>query len=161
MDSYLIWKAAHIVSACVLFGGGIGIAFFCWFGARAALAKNDIASLRLVLKFTVMADTFLTAPAVVFQFVSGLWLIHLLDWAWNSTWALIVIVLFAFVGACWLPVVWIQIQLLRLADAAATTSELPLAFARWFRLWFLLGMPAFASVIALIYIMVAKPFAVR
>ena len=39
-DTYLFWKTAHILSATILFGTGIGIAFFCWFGYRAALRSG-------------------------------------------------------------------------------------------------------------------------
>ncbi len=160
MNSYLFWKFAHVSSATILMGTGIGIAFFCWFGSRQAIAHGEIGALRIVLRFTVIADAIFTAPAAIFQFVSGAVLLEHLGWSWHSPWTLSVLALFVLVGACWLPVVWIQIQLSRLANAAPTITQLPPRFLRLFRIWLLLGLPAFASVVMLVFMMVAKPMAV-
>lgn len=160
MDGYLFWKFSHILSATILMGTGIGIAFFCWFGSRQAVARGELGALRIVLRFTVVADAVFTAPAALFQFVSGAMLIEHLGWSWQSPWTLSVLALFALAGACWLPVVWIQIQLSRLANAAPIIAQLPPEFLKLFRIWFLLGLPAFASVVSLIFMMVAKPMAV-
>ncbi|MCE9641646.1 MAG: DUF2269 domain-containing protein [Betaproteobacteria bacterium] len=156
-SAYLLWKTAHILSATILFGTGLGIAFFCWFGYRDALRRGEIAALRSVLRLTVIADACFTAPAVVFQAISGLVLMHLLGWPLASPWALASIALFALVGACWLPVLVIQVRLLREAQRAASIAALGAGFHRWFRIWFMLGVPAFAAVVAIYYLMVAKP----
>ncbi|HUF82377.1 MAG TPA: DUF2269 family protein, partial [Burkholderiales bacterium] len=79
--AFEFWKTAHVLSAAILFGTGLGIAFFCWFGFRRALRTRDIAGLRLVLRLTVLADAWFTAPAVLFQAASGLVLMHLLGWS--------------------------------------------------------------------------------
>jgi uncharacterized membrane protein len=154
---FLWWKTAHILSASVLFGTGLGIAFFCWFGYRTALRRGEIATLRSVLRLTVIADACFTAPAVVFQAVSGWVLMRLLGLPFTSPWALASIGLFVLVGACWLPVVVIQIRLWREARAISSIDLLPASFHRQFRCWFALGVPAFAGVIGLYYLMVAKP----
>ena len=45
-----------------------------------------------------------------------------------------------------------------LARAAAAAGEpLPPAYQRLYRVWFAFGFPAFAAVIAIIWLMVAKP----
>ena len=160
MDAHTLWKTLHVLSATVLIGTGIGIAFFCWFGSRDAIRRGDIGALRIVLRFTVMADALFTAPAVVFQLLSGAVLLHLDGWSWSSPWSLTAVGLFAFVGACWLPVVWIQLRLKRIVESAPSIEKLPLDFARKFRVWLLLGAPAFASVVAIVFLMVAKPLAV-
>jgi len=160
MDPYLIWKTVHVLSATVLLGTGTGIAFFCWFGSRDAIRRGDIGALRVVLQFTVKADAVFTAPAVVLQLLSGAFLLNLSGWSWWSPWSLTVLGLFAFVGACWLPVVWIQVRLKRLAETAPSIAGLPPEFANLFRVWFLLGIPAFASVVTIVFLMVAKPLAV-
>jgi uncharacterized membrane protein len=157
---FAMLKTAHILGAAVLFGTGIGIAFFCWFGYRSALRNGEIASLRAVLRLTVIADAALTAPAVLFQALSGVALMRSLGWPYLSAWALATWALFLFVGACWLPVVAIQVRLARKARAAASVAALPESFHRSFRVWFALGVPAFASVVAIIYLMVAKPLSV-
>lgn len=156
----LYWKTAHILSAAILFGTGVGIAFFCWFGYRNAMRAADIGALRGTLRLTVLADAWLTAPAVVFQAISGLVLMNLLGWPLTSAWSIAVWSLFIFTGACWLPVVWIQVRQWREARDAASTAALSDAFHGRFRVWFALGVGAFAAVMAIYWLMVAKPLAV-
>jgi uncharacterized membrane protein len=159
-EALSFWKTAHVLSAAILFGTGLGIAFFCWFGFRRALRTDDIAGLRLVLRLTVLADAGFTAPAVIFQAASGVVLMHLLGWSLMSPWSLASWSLFALTGACWLPVVVMQMRLSREAERAPSIAALTLEFHRRFRLWFLLGIPAFIAVVALFYLMVAKPLAI-
>jgi uncharacterized membrane protein len=83
----------------------------------------------------------------------------LLGWPLVSTWSVAVWSLFAFTGACWLPVVWIQILQWREARDAASVSALSDTFHGRFRVWFALGVAAFAAVIAIYWLMVAKPLA--
>lgn len=160
MTALAFWKTAHILSAALIFGTGLGIAFFCWFGYRRALRTGEIAALRATLRLTVIADACITAPAVVFQAVSGLILMSLMGWPLASPWSIAVWVLFALTGACWLPVVAIQARLAREAERTASVAALPAHFHRWFRWWFALGVPAFAAVVTIYYLMVAKPLAV-
>ena len=154
------WKTAHILSAAVLFGTGLGIAFFTWFGYRHAMRAGDIGAMRATLRLTVVADAWLTAPAVVFQAVSGVVLMMLLGWPLWSAWSAAVWSLFIFTGACWLPVVWIQILQWREARDAAFVSALSGAFHKRFRVWFTLGVAAFAAVLAIYWLMVVKPLAI-
>ena len=159
-STFLIWKTVHVLSAAVLLGTGLGIAFFCWFGYRIALRTDEIGTLRTVLRLTVIADACLTAPAVVIQAVSGVALMQLLDWPLISPWSVAVWTLFVFVGAGWLPVVAIQVLLKREAEHATSMRALSVYFRRRFRIWFALGIPAFSAVVILFYLMVAKPFSV-
>jgi len=157
---YAFWKTAHIISAAIIFGTGLGIAFYCWFGYRNALRSGEIAALRATLRLTVIADACFTAPAVVFQAASGVVLMKLLGWPLVSSWSLAVWSLFVATGACWLPVVALQERLRREAVRAASVAALPARFHRSFRWWFALGMPAFAAVIVIYYLMIAKPLGV-
>ncbi|HSB49086.1 MAG TPA: DUF2269 domain-containing protein [Burkholderiales bacterium] len=159
-DALALWKTAHVLSAAILFGTGLGIAFFCWFGYRSAVKKGEIAVLRWTLRWTVLADAWFTVPAVVFQAVSGLVLMGLLGWSLASPWSHAVWALFTLTGACWLPVVAIQMRLSRQAERATSIAALPARFHRSFRLWFALGIPAFAAMVLLFYLMIAKPLAV-
>src|SRR5882762_8434803 len=59
-------------------------------------------------------------------------------------------------GACWLPVVWIQIQQMREAKGVASIAALSEQFHGRFRVWIALGVGAFAAVIAIYFLMVAK-----
>ncbi len=156
-SAFWFWKTAHILSATILLGAGLAIAFFCWFGYRNAIKSGEIESLRAVLRLTVIADACLTAPAVVIQAVSGIVLMNLLGWPMVSAWSMAAWGLFFLVGLCWLPVVAIQIMLKREAGRVSSFEALPVNFHRLFKWWFALGVPAFMAVVILFYLMVAKP----
>ena len=160
MTAYDFWKTAHVLSAAVILGTGWGIAFFCWFGYRGAMRSGDIGSLRSVLRLTVVADACFTLPAVAFQAASGAILMKQLGWAHPSAWAIAVWALFIFAGACWVPVLCIQAHLKRTAERVSTIEWLPRSFHFWFRVWYGLGVPAFAAVIAIYWLMIAKPLPV-
>ena len=157
MDAHTFCRLLHILSSTVLFGTGLGIAFFAWFGYRRAMRLGEIDGLRAVLRLTVIADACCTAPAVVLQLASGLVLMRMNGWPLDSPWALTALGLFALVGLLWLPVVVIQVLMSRAADRADSTAALDPGFHRSFTLWFVLGVPAFLIVIVLFYLMVAKP----
>ncbi|MEQ8991970.1 MAG: DUF2269 domain-containing protein [Pseudomonadales bacterium] len=160
MGAHTLWKLVHLLSASVLFGTGVGIAFFAWFGYRRAMAIGEIDGLRAVLRLTVIGDTCFTAPAVVVQLVSGIVLINLNQWSLLSPWSLTVFGLYAAVGALWLPVVVIQILMSREANRAPSIADLEPGFHRRYLAWFALGVPAFLIVVGLFYLMIAKPLMV-
>lgn len=144
----------HVLSAAVLFGTGAGIAFFMLMAHRTRDARTVAAVSRMV----VVADFVFTATAVVVQPLSGALLIATHGWRWNEPWLLAAYALFVLTGACWLPVVWMQMRMHRLAEAAAAAGgALPAAYHRLYRWWFALGFPAFAAVIAIYWLMLEKP----
>jgi uncharacterized membrane protein len=155
-----ILKVAHILSAAVILGTGFGIAFFTWFGYRSALRTGDIGVLRHTLRYTVIADTWFTAPAVAFQVLSGVALLLFYGWPLVSPWSIAVWSLFLIAGACWLPVLKLQVMLRNEAERAASAAALPAHFHVLFKWWFALGIPAFSAVLALYWLMVAKPLAI-
>jgi len=159
MDAHTVWKLVHVLSASVLFGTGMGIAFFAWFGYQRAMAIGEIEGLRTVLRLTVIADTCFTAPAVLIQFISGILLMRINSWSLASAWAQASIGLFVVVGLLWLPVVAIQFKMSREATRSTAISDLNPDFHRQFKLWFVLGVPAFLIVLAIFYLMIAKPLA--
>jgi uncharacterized membrane protein len=76
----------------------------------------------------------------------------------HSRWLLWSLVLFVVAGACWLPVVWLQLRMRDLAIAAAADgAPLPERFRFYFRIWTTLGVPAFVALVVVFYLMVAKP----
>jgi uncharacterized membrane protein len=154
IDLLLALKLLHILGATVLFGTGLGIAFFMLMAHRT----RDAALIAHTARIVVIADVLFTATAVVIQPLSGLWLAEHIGFSLNEPWLAISLGLYLLVGACWLPVVWIQIQLRNLAAAAARDgTPLPPRYHRLFRIWFALGWPAFAGVIAIFALMVWKP----
>ncbi|HEV7227364.1 DUF2269 domain-containing protein [Brevundimonas sp.] len=154
MDLYVAVKMIHILSGAVLFGTGMGIAFFMVWANRG----RDPAAVAHVAGTVVVADALFTAVAVIVQPLSGLALIHLQGYALTEPWLLWAYDLYVLTGACWLPVVAIQIRLRDLARAAAATgAPLPDRYDRLYRVWLALGFPAFAAVLAIYWLMIAKP----
>lgn len=152
--SYMTLKWIHILSSTLLFGTGLGIAFFLWMAHR----RGDPREIAATASTVVVADACFTAPAVLVQFVSGLGLAHMAGMPLSMFWLKWALILFFLVGACWLPVLWLQVRARNLARiAAAEGTPLPPAYFRAMRLWFWLGWPAFLSVIAIFWLMVHKP----
>ena len=154
--SYLWIKWLHILGASILFGTGLGIAFFAWFGYRRGLEQGDIGLIRGVLRLTVLADAVFTATAAVLQPITGWLLWRMTGGTWPDRWLLWVLLLYVFVGACWLPVVWLQVRLRDAAHEAPTVGRLDERFHRRFRIWFVLGWPAFLGVMGLFWLMLAR-----
>lgn len=154
MTTYELVKTLHIISSTVLFGTGLGIAFFFWRAQRNA----DLAARAFAARTTVLADTCLTLPAVILQPATGLWLIHTAGYDFSEPWLLLSFALYGLAGLCWLPVVWLQIQMRNMLAASLTQqTPLPAAYDRYFRCWFALGWPAFGGLIVVFYLMVVKP----
>lgn len=107
---------------------------------------------------TVLADYLFTFPAVVVQPLSGIALIHMVGYDWTDLWLMATYVIYIIAGLCWLPVVWIQIQLKEMTKHAVETGEsLPERYNKLFKIWFALGWPAFIGLVIVFYLMVAKP----
>ncbi len=154
MTGVLLIKTLHILSGAVLFGTGLGIAFFMLMAHRTR-APRIVAA---VGSMVVIADAVFTASAVVIQPVTGLILIRIEGYRLTESWLAASYALYVLVGACWLPVVWVQWKMTRLARAAAAAGEdLPAAYDQLFRIWFALGWPAFSGVIGIYALMVIKP----
>ena len=154
MDLYLLLKTAHVIGATVLLGTGAGIAFFMLMAHRTGQPALIAHTARIV----VVADTVFTATAVVVQPITGAALAHLVGYPILGGWIGLSLILYVVTGLCWLPVVWIQLKLRDIAnEAARLATPLPPRYFRLFRLWFMLGFPAFAAVTSILWLMIAKP----
>lgn len=154
MDLELLVRWLHVIGACVLLGTGAGIAFFMLMAHRT----RNPAIIAHTASVVVIADILFTATAVVAQPITGLTLAQMVGWPLTQGWIVLSVVLYVVVGAFWLPVVWIQIRLRNLArQAQRDTAPLPEAYDRLFRIWFACGFPAFACVLAILWLMLARP----
>jgi hypothetical protein len=154
IEPYLVLKWLHIISSTLLFGTGLGTAFHGWMSMRSGNPQ----ALAVIGRSVVMADWIFTTPAVIIQPITGILLVQHLGHAWNEPWLLLSLGLYLFVGACWLPVVWLQIQLRRMAETALRQgTELPGQYYRMARIWFVLGWPAFIGVLIIFWLMIARP----
>lgn len=151
---YLPVKWIHIVSATVLFGTGLGTAFHFWFTCRGGVPAAVAASARA----TVVADFAFTLPAAIVQPASGLALARIAGYPPDAGWLLATYALYALAGACWIPVVAIQLRLRDIAAARARHGQdLGDEFRRLYRAWFWLGWPAFLAMVAILWLMVGRP----
>lgn len=152
--TYELLLFLHIIGACVLLGTGAGIAFFMVVSNQS----QQPALIAHTAGIVVLADTLFTATAVVVQPITGYLLARHVGWPIFEGWILIALILYVVTGLFWLPVVWIQIQLRRLAQQAhAQGLELPQRYHKLYRIWFACGFPAFASVLGIVWLMIAKP----
>ncbi len=154
MNSYLWLTWLHILSATVLFGTGLGIAFFKWITDR----QGDVRAIRIVSERVVLADWLFTTPAVLIQPLSGLGLAHLAGYPLLSGWIAASLLLYGLAGLCWLPVLWLQIRMRDIARHADDNGiALPSDYWRYASRWFWLGIPAFCALLAVYWLMVFKP----
>lgn len=151
---YFWVKLLHILSSTLVLGTGLGIAFFMWMAHLKGNPQEIAATGRIV----VIADSCFTAPAVVTQLVTGVWLMHLMGLTLETFWIRTALLLFVLTGVCWLPVLWLQIRARNLArNAAQNGTALPGSYYRCMRTWFILGWPAFIAVLLTFMLMVVKP----
>ncbi|WP_442594076.1 DUF2269 family protein [Parapusillimonas sp. JC17] len=147
-------KWLHVLASTLLFGTGIGSAFYL---LLSTLTRN-VQAIAVVSRIVVIADWLFTATTAIAQPLTGFWLIHLAGFPLSTPWLLWSIVLYVIAIACWLPVVALQIRLRDLAQQAARDrTELPARYWRCFKMWVALGFPAFFAFVAIFYLMVAKP----
>ncbi len=154
MDPYLLLKWVHILSSTVLFGFGAGTAYYFW----SAHLTREPATIARVGKMVVRADWIFTGSSGILQPVSGVMLASVAGYGLGESWLVVSYGLYTLAFACWAPVVWLQIRATGLAaDAARSASPLPAAYFSTMRLWFWLGWPAFTALLAVYWLMVARP----
>jgi len=154
MDFYLVLKLFHVLGAAVLFGTGLGIAFFMFMAGRT----GDVPVIAGTVRIAVIADFLFTASAVIIQPVTGIALASLAGYALTDSWIVLSLCLYVVTGLFWLPVVWLQMEIGRMANASlAAGTPLPPRYRHFMRIWFWFGWPAFLSVLAIFWLMIAKP----
>lgn len=151
---YLTVKTIHIISSTILFGTGIGSAFYMLMANR----RKDIAGIVFATRHVVIADWLFTMPAVIIQLITGLALMQIRGFNLNDKWIFYSLILYFFAGACWLPVVWIQIKMRNIAKSAMSNKTgLPAIYWKYDKWWLSLGFLAFPAIIIVFYLMVFQP----
>lgn len=151
---YLVLKYLHVLGAIVILGTGTGIAFFM----LMAHQTRDAAFVARTAGIVVLADMLFTASAVIAQPITGYLLADMLGISLWDGWLGWALLLYGLAGLFWLPVVWIQARMRDLAqEAVLAGAELPAAYHRLYRIWFLFGFPGFGSVMAILWLMIARP----
>ena len=151
--TYLVIKWLHVLSSTILFGTGIGSAFYMLLTSLGRDAKT----VARVTKLVVLADWLFTTPTAIVQPATGLYLVHLANMQLGSRWLAWSIGLYVLTIACWLPVVILQMRLAASARASADTGR-PLSTAYWRMLliWAALGAVAFFAFLGIFWLMVTK-----
>jgi uncharacterized membrane protein len=153
MTLYFLVKYLHVLGAIVILG--TGIAFFMLMAHRS----GDAAYIARTAATVVIADMLFTLTAVLLQPVSGGVLMLLSSTGFAERWLMSSLGLYAVAGLFWVPVIFMQIEMRDLArDAALQSQPLPPRYFALFRRWFLFGVPGFGSVMAILWLMIAKPF---
>lgn len=151
--TYLTLKTLHILSMVLLFGTGLGSAFYKWMADRS----GNVTHIAVTNRHVVLADWCFTTPTVIFQPISGVAMAVMAGIPLRTPWLATSIALYCLAGACWLPVVWLQIRMQKMAEAASHAStQLPASYWRLARWWFWLGVPAFVSMVLVVALMVFK-----
>lgn len=154
MSAYLIIKWMHVISSVLLVGTGFGSAFFMFFGNRS----GSVAAQAVISRLVVRADWWFTTPAGIFQPLSGFWLAQQAGWPMSTPWLALAIAFYVLAGICWLPVVFLQLRMARMAASAARDgSKMPSAYRQYQRRWEAFGYPAFAAMLVIFYLMLTKP----
>lgn len=152
--TYLVVKWLHILSSTLLFGTGLGSAFYMFFASRT----RDAHVVAVVTRHVVIADWVFTTPTVILQPLTGLWLMHIAGFPLSTPWIVASFGLYLLAGAAWLPVVWLQIRMRDMAGAAARDGrDLPAQYWSYLKAWVALGVVAFLALVVVFYLMVAKP----
>jgi uncharacterized membrane protein len=153
---YFWLKLIHILSATLIFGTGLGSAFYMY---RAHLSQDNRA-IAFASKNVVIADWLFTTPAIIVQPITGIWLMQIMQYPWTTKWLIVAMVLYLLTGACWLPVVWLQIKIHAFAKESLITGNSLYQnkkYLQYMKYWFFLGWPAFIAVMIIFYLMVFKP----
>jgi uncharacterized membrane protein len=154
VTTYLLLKLVHILSSVLLVGTGFGSAFYLFFIHRT----RNLQAIATVSRLVVRADYWFTAPAAVVQPLTGLAMASMAGYSLTQNWLLWSMGLYVLAGACWLPVVWLQVRMARMAAAAlADDAPLPAKYWRYARYWEYLGYPAFIAMLSVYGLMVIKP----
>ena len=152
--TYLTLKSIHLLSMVLLFGVGLGSAFYKWMADRSRDPRHICATNRTV----VLADWMFTTPTILLQPATGAAMVVLSGTPLSSSWLLASIMLYLIAGACWIPVVLLQIRMRDISrHAAELGSDLPDRYWHYARVWFWLGVPAFLSMVMIVCLMVYKP----
>jgi uncharacterized membrane protein len=154
IENVLLLKLIHVISATVLFGTGLGVAYFMLMAYRT----RDALVIAHTAGMVVIADAAFVANAAIIQPVTGVQLVLVIGYSLWESWIVVTFALYFLIAACWLPVLWLQVQARDLAlQAARDGTPLPVAYHRAMRWWFWLGWPAFLAVMAIFWLMVMKP----
>ncbi|WP_346839748.1 DUF2269 domain-containing protein [Microbulbifer sp. SAOS-129_SWC] len=153
MTPYLLLKTLHVLSATIVLGTGIGIA---WYTLRGWLS-GDRRVIRWVSGETVAADWLFTGGAAVTLLGSATGMLIINPGWLQQPWLQLATALTGSVFLLWLPVVFLQYRLRHHAHNSDDHADDNASLRRIMRAWCLLGAIAFPAMLVIVFLMVAKP----
>lgn len=152
--AYVVLTFLHVAGAAMLLGAGAAVAAFMLMAHRT----KDPAIVAATAKMASAANAMFVTAALVLEPLTGVLLAQAAGYALTDGWIVLSIMLYILAGALWLPAVWTQMRIRRIArEAIATERLLPTAYHRLFVVWATLCIPAFAAVLGVFWLMVARP----
>src|SRR3989338_1207666 len=147
-------KILHVISSSVLFGTGLGTAFYMFYVNR----QKNIELIANATKQVVFVDWIFTVSSAIIQFITGIILTALKGYSPFTPWIIISVIAYLIAGACWFPVVYLQIRCRDLAfEALKNNAPLTKKYFQYYKLWWILGIPAFISLMIVFYLMTNRP----
>lgn len=147
-------KIIHVISSAILFGTGMGTALYMFCVNR----QDNIELIARATKQVVFVDWVFTGSSAIIQFITGIILITLKGYSPFSFWIVGSVMGYVIAALCWFPVVYFQMRCRDLAfEALANKKSLPEEYARCYRAWWILGIPAFLALMGVFYLMVNRP----
>ncbi len=151
--SYETLLALHIFSVIVLLGIGGGSAFYKFMADRSTQVDVIVHTNRLV----VLADWLFTTPAILFQPISGVWLMKITGYTLETHWLFVSIMLYAFATLMWIVAVYLQMKMKRLSiQAQKERKPLDKAYAKLVKYWIWLGIFSASAMGIVFYLMIFK-----
>ena len=150
---YPILKLLHILSATILFGGGIFAALL----GTIVFGSKKVKLIAEVGPHIVRVESYSTILSALVQIITGLWLASIAGFPVLTGWLGWALILFCIAGICWILGVWLQHRMVELSNKAiAANSELPAEYQKLFKSWTFLGLPSTIAMIGIFYLMVFK-----
>jgi uncharacterized membrane protein len=154
MTAYFILKFLHVLGAIIILGTGGGIAFMMLQAHRS----GDGAFIAATANTSLAATALLTTGAMVLQPFTGGLLMEMSSTSATEPWMIASLVLYAVASLIWLPVLFMQIEIRSLARSAmADRALLPPRYHTLFHRSLILGTLGFAAMLAILWLMIAKP----
>jgi uncharacterized membrane protein len=143
----------HIISVIGLLGIGGGSAFYKFMADRSKNLEVIVHTNKMV----VLADWLFTTPAVVAQPITGVMLVKLMGYSFDTWWLLLSVNIYVFSIVLWLLAVWLQVLMKRMAMKAQKASiSLGADYYRLVNYWIGLGFFSALGMGAIFYLMIFK-----
>lgn len=151
---YIWLKFIHILSSTILFGTGVGTASVMLYGYFQPNMHAKLA----IYRYVALVDWFFTGISGVIQPITGLAMVYVVGYTLHMFWLFMSIIGYSIAAICWFAAVNYQLKIRDItAIALQYNQDLPNEYYKYFSYWFIVGWPAFISLIGVFFLMTLKP----